>query len=46
MLFRSGVVEMLHNEGVVTGTNYLEDGIELDVIVDIETYAKVKQFLK
>ena len=43
---KAGVVEMLHNEGVVTGTNYLEDGIELDVIVDIETYAKVKQFIK
>ena len=43
---RAGVIEMLHNEGNVVTTSYLEEGIELDVIVDIEIYAKIKQFVK
>jgi len=43
---KAGLLETIHREGAVTGTVYLEDGIELETLVNPILYEKVKQFIK
>jgi len=42
---RAGMVEIVHREGVVTDTRYLEDCIELDAVVDPALHGKVKEYI-
>jgi len=42
---KAGIVEVMHREGVVTDTRYLEDCIELDAIVNPSLYGKVKDYI-
>ena len=42
---KAGVVEIVHREGVVTDTRYLEDCIELDAVVDPSLHGKVKEYI-
>ena len=42
---KAGMLEVLHREGAVKDTRYLEDGIELDAIVSPGLYGKVKPWL-
>lgn len=43
---KAGLVETLHREGVVTDTRYLEECIELDAVVNVGLYGKVKDYVK
>ena len=42
---KAGLVEIVHREGVVTDTRYLEDCIELDAVVSTSLYGKVKEYV-
>ena len=42
---KAGMVEMLHRENSVTRTEYLDDYIELDVVLNPELYDKVKMYV-
>jgi len=42
---KAGIVEMIHREGIVKDTRYLEDFIELDTVVGQGLYGKVKEFV-
>ena len=42
---KAGMLEILHREGAVKDTRYLEDGIELDAIVSPGLYGKVKPWV-
>jgi GTP-binding protein HflX len=43
---RAGMLEVIHSEGAVTHTQYLEDGIELEAIVSPRLYEKLREFLR
>jgi len=43
---KAGLVEIVHREGVVTDTRYLEDCIELDAVVNPALHGKVKGYIK
>ena len=42
---KASLVDMLHREGAVMETRYLEDGVELDVVIGEGLYGRVKPFL-
>ena len=42
---KAGLVDVLHREGTVTDTKYLEEHIELDVILSPELYGRYRQYL-
>jgi len=42
---KAGAMEIVHREGAVTGTRYLEEGIELDAVVDAGLYARVRPWV-
>jgi len=42
---KAGLIEILHREGSVTETRYLEHGIEMDVTVGPGLYGKVRDFV-
>jgi len=42
---KAGLVEVVHREGVVIDTRYLEDCIELDAVVDPSLHGKVKEYI-
>ena len=42
---KAGIVETLHREAVVTNTNYLEDCIEVEAVVNPSLYGKVKEYI-
>ena len=42
---KAGLVETLHREGAVTGTRYLEDGIEIDAVISPQLYGRFKEHL-
>jgi len=42
---KAGLVEVIHREGVVIDTRYLEDCIELDAVVDPALHGRVKSFI-
>lgn len=42
---RAGIVEVLHREGTVKDTKYLEDSIELEAIVGPNLLGKIKEYL-
>jgi len=42
---KAGLVETMHREGTVIEARYLEDGIELDAIVNPSLYGRVKQLI-
>ena len=41
---KAGLVETLHREGIVTDTRYIEDYIELDVVLSPNLYNKYKEY--
>jgi len=42
----AGVLEIVHREGAVTGTRYLEDGIELDAVIGANLYGRLKRYIR
>ena len=42
---KAGLVEMLHREGAVTGTRYLETCIEIDAVTTPGLYGKFKEYV-
>jgi GTP-binding protein HflX len=42
---KAGLVETLHRECAVTETRYLEDGIEIEVVIDSGMYSRVKEYV-
>ena len=42
---KAGLLEVVHREGAVKETRYLEDGIELDAVVSPSLYGKIKPWL-
>jgi len=42
---KAGLIEILHREGSVAETRYLEHGIEMDVTVSPSLYGKVRDFV-
>ena len=43
---KAGLVDALHRGGTVTDTKYLEEHIELDVILNPEMYGRYRQYLR
>ena len=43
---KAGMVETLHRQGAVTGTRYPEDGIEVDVVLTPDLYARFQKWIK
>jgi len=43
---KAGIMETLHKEGSVTDTRYLEDGIEIDAVINPGLYARLKQYIR
>jgi len=43
---KAGLLKTIHNEGAVSETRYLEEGIELDAVVSPGLYGKLKPFIK
>ena len=43
---KAGFLETLHREGAVTRTCYLEDGIELDVVVSHKLFDRFREFVR
>ncbi|MCL2202297.1 MAG: GTPase HflX [Oscillospiraceae bacterium] len=42
---RAGLLEIIHREGAVTNTQYLDHGIELEIIVSPRLYEKLREFI-
>jgi len=42
---KAGIMETMHREGAVTDTRYLENHIELDVVIGPGLYGKVKEWV-
>jgi len=42
---KAGLVETLHREGAVSETRYLEDGIEIEAVLDPNLYGRLKQWI-
>ena len=42
---KSGLVEILYNEGSVTETRYLEEYIEIDAVINPKSFEKFKQYI-
>ena len=42
----AGIIEGLHKSSAVFSTEYTENGILADVIVNAQTYGRVKQFVQ
>ena len=42
---KAGLVELLHREGSVTGTRYLEGYIEIDAVISAKLYGKFKEYI-
>ena len=42
---KAGVMEIIHREGAVTATRYLEEGVELDAVVGASLYARVRPWI-
>lgn len=42
---KGGIVEQLHREASVLRLDYLDDGIELEAVVNPETYGRVREFV-
>ena len=43
---KAGLVEIVHREGVVTDTRYMEECIELDAIVNPSLHGKIKSYIE
>ena len=43
---KAGMVDMLHREGSVTDTRYLEEFIELDAVISPGVYGRVRDYVK
>ncbi|MCL2221680.1 MAG: GTPase HflX [Oscillospiraceae bacterium] len=42
---KAGLVETLHRDGTVKDTRYLEDGVEVDVVVGLSLLGKMKEYV-
>ena len=43
---KAGLVETIHTEGAVTDTRYLEEGIEIDAVINTSLYGRLREYVK
>jgi GTP-binding protein HflX len=43
---KAGLVETFHRECAVIATRYLEEGIEIDLVVNPDMYGRIKEFIR